>query len=118
MKSLAILITKAPFGTIHAAEAIRLANGAISYGHEVSILLVGDGVLVAKSEQRAEETGWTSLSPLLQKLASSSRARVLADLDSAKERGLSESDIVEGIRLIDSSAIFSTAASSQRTVIF
>ena len=118
MKSLAILITKAPFGTIHAAEAIRLANGAVSYGHEVCIIIVGDGVLVAKSGQRAEDTGWTSLSPLLQKLASSGRARVLADLDSAKERGLSGSDIVEGIRLIDSSAIFSTAASSQRTVIF
>ena len=118
MKSLAILITKAPFGTIHAAEAIRLANGALAYGHEVSVLLVGDGVLVAKSGQRAEETGWTSLSPLLQKLASSGRARVLADFDSAKLRGLDESDIVEGIRLVDSSTISSTAANSQRTVIF
>jgi predicted peroxiredoxin len=43
---------------------------------------------------------------------------VLADLDSAKERGLSESDIVEGIRLVDSSTISSTAANSERTVIF
>ena len=118
MKPLAILITKAPFGTIHAAEATRLANGAVAYGHEVSILLVGDGVLVAKSGQRAEDTGCTSLSPLLQKLASSGRTRVLADIDSARLRGLDESDIMGGIRLVDSSTISSTAANSQRTVIF
>ncbi|MDH2900160.1 MAG: DsrE family protein [archaeon] len=118
MKSLAIVITKAPFGTIHAAEAIRLANGATSYGHHVSLLLVGDGVLVAKKGQKAEETGWTSLSPLLEKMASAARARVLADLNSAKQRGLSQGDFGEGIELVERDTIFSAIGNSQRITIF
>ena len=117
-KSLAIAITKGPFGTIHAAEAIRLANGAVSYGHEVTILLLGDGVYVAKSGQKAEEAGWTSLSPLLEKLVSSGRARVLVDNDSAGERGIHTEDLVAGAVLSDDREISSAIAGADRSVVF
>ncbi|HXQ91632.1 MAG TPA: DsrE family protein [Nitrososphaerales archaeon] len=119
MKSLAIIISKPPFGMIHAAEAIRLANGAVTYGHDVSIILVNDGILVAKRGQKAEDSGWTSLSPLVEKLATSSkRAGVLADIESARQIGLGQGDFVEGVRLVQSNVISSTVIASDRTVIF
>ncbi len=120
MRSLSIIITKPPFGLIHAAEALRLANGAVAYGHYVSIILVEDGILVAKKGQKAEDAGWTSLSPLIEKLAAatSKRSRVLADVDSARRIGLSQSDLVEGVNLVESEIITSTVIASDRTAIF
>lgn len=119
MKSLSIIITRPPFGMIHAAEAVRLANGAVAYGHDVSIILVNDGILVAKKGQKAEDSGWTSLSPLVEKLATpSKRVRVLADIDSARQIGLTQNDLVEGVRLVESEIISSTVIGSDRTAIF
>jgi len=118
VKTLAIIITKPPFGAIHAAEAIRLANGAVSYGHEVKIILLGDGVYVARKGQRAEEAGWTSLSPLLEKLASSGRAKVLVDNASADERGIALKDLAAGVELSDGSSISSAIANADRSTVF
>jgi sulfur relay (sulfurtransferase) DsrF/TusC family protein len=117
-KSLAIAITKAPFGGIHAAEAIRLANGAISYGHEVTIILTGDGVYVAKKGQKAEENGWISLSPLLEKLVTSGRAKVLVDNGSAVERGVHAEDLVAGAVVSEGRNISSAMADADRCVVF
>ena len=118
MKSLSIIITKPPFGTIHDAEAVRLANGALSYGHDVTVVLVGDGILLAKQGQKAEESGWTSLSPLLEKLASSTHGEVLVDAEAANEMGLTENDLVAGVKLVESEIISSKVASSERTAVF
>ena len=117
-KSLAIAITKAPFGGIHAAEAIRLANGAISYEHEVTIILTGDGVYVAKKGQKAEENGWISLSPLLEKLVTSGRAKVLVDNGSAVERGVHAEDLVAGAVVSEGRNISSAMADADRCVVF
>ncbi|MDG7010787.1 MAG: DsrE family protein [Nitrososphaerota archaeon] len=117
-KSLAIAITKAPFGTIHAAEAIRLANGAISYGHEVTVVLIGDGIYMAKTGQKAEEAGWTSLSPLLEKLVSSGRAKVLVDSGSAVERGVRAEDLVAGAAVSEGRSISLAMADADRCVVF
>ena len=116
MKSLVIIITKPPFGTIHDAEAVRLANGALSYGHGVTIVLVGDGVLLAKQGQKAEESGWTSLSPLIEKLAT--HAEVLADAEAANNMGLAQSDLVAGVKLVEGEVILSKVAGSERTAVF
>ena len=117
-KSLVIMITKPPFGSIHAAEAIRLANGAISYGHEVTMVLIGDGIYTAKKDQKAEGAGWTSLGPLLEKLLSSGRAKVLVDITSASKRGMIAKDLVAGVELADGSSVFSAMANAERSTIF
>ena len=119
MKSFSIIITKPPFGMVHASEAIRLANGAVAYGHDVSIVLVGDGILVAKRGQAAEGSGWTSLSQLVEKLATGAKkARVLADIDGVRQIGLSETDLVDGVELVESKFIASTVIASEKTVTF
>ncbi len=118
MKSLSIIISKPPFGTIHAAEALRMANGAISYGHSVSILLIGDGVYAARKGQRAEETGWTSLSPILGKSATSGRARVFAGRKSAADRGLGEDDLIQGVQLVGEDEALSIAVRSEAVAVF
>jgi uncharacterized protein involved in oxidation of intracellular sulfur len=117
MKSVCVMITEGPFGTVHAAEALRLANGATAYGHRVTILLVDDGVLVAKKGQKAEEAGWTSLSAVLEKAASGG-ARVLADRASLDERGLAPEELVEGVEVVGEGAVSSVIDAGGRVVAF
>lgn len=118
MKRVSVVISKPPFGTIHAAEALRLANGAVGYGHTVSILLIGDGVFAAKRGQRAEEGGWTSLSPILEKLAASDNAKVFVDMKSARERQLGEADLIKGAELVGEDKASSIAAGSEVVTVF
>lgn len=112
------MITRPSFGAIHAAEAMRLANGALSYGHKVSLILVNDGILVAKNGQNAEDSGWTSLSSLVEDFSKSSNARVLADIEKAKELGMTEKDVAAGVRLVDLGTITSEVVDSDRLAVF
>lgn len=112
------MITKPPFGSIHAAEALRLANGALSFGHRVMVILIGDGVYVAKGGQKAEEEGWTSLSPIIENLISSGRARTLVDQDSATERGVKLQDLPKGVEMVSTGSISSAIAGAERSTVF
>ena len=60
--SLCILLRHPPYGQIHAAEAIR-HMGARLEGIETSLVLVDDGVYVARDEQNTGGTNWTPLRP-------------------------------------------------------
>ena len=65
MDAVCLIIRKAPYGKIHAAEAVRHVNGALASGLETRVILVGDGVYLARGNQKAAEAGWTSLSGTL-----------------------------------------------------
>ena len=64
-KSLCILVRRAPYGTIHAAEAFRHLAGALNSGLKVTAILVDDGIYIAKDNQETRTSGWTSLSESL-----------------------------------------------------
>ena len=98
-EKLCLIIRRAPFGSLHAAEGIRLANGVTVYGGELTIVLVDDGVYVAKKDQRAEESGWTSLSDEVTKL--SRQARICVHVASLRSAGLDAESLVDGVTPID-----------------
>lgn len=64
---LCILIRQAPYTTIGAAEAMRHAGGALSDGLAVNLLLVDEGVYLARAGQDPGTTGFLSLSAALQR---------------------------------------------------
>lgn len=64
---LAILVRQAPYTTIAAAEAVRHAGGALAEGLAVTVLLVDDGVLLAREGHEPAQTGFVSLSVALRK---------------------------------------------------
>lgn len=113
--SLCLIIRKAPFGTLHAAEGIRLANGKIAHGGGLTIVLVDDGVYVAKKCQRAEESGWTSLSDEVARLAK--RARICVHTGSLKSAGISAESLVDGIAQIDDQELANIIVDSDSTII-
>ncbi|MCL4459794.1 MAG: DsrE family protein [Chloroflexi bacterium] len=109
-KSFCVLLRRSPYGTIHAAEAVRHINGGVTYGLKTTAILIDDGVYAAKAGQHSEETGWLSLSEALAqtlKLSTTlpdgteNRARIYAHGPSLMARGLRSADLVPGVQVID-----------------
>ncbi len=103
--SLTILIRRPPYGQIHAAEAIRHMGGALGEAIQTNVLLVDDGVYVARDGQDAGSTAWTSLvQPLAKGIAKG--ARVYLHAPSAQARGLlNEEHFVIGAELVDDAGL-------------
>jgi sulfur relay (sulfurtransferase) DsrF/TusC family protein len=81
----------------------------------LTIVLVDDGVYVAKKGQRAEESGWTSLSDAVAGLAK--RARICVHTGSLKSAGLSPESLVDGIVQTDDQELANIVADSDSTII-
>ncbi len=118
-KQLAILVRQAPYTTIGAAEAVRHAGGALADGWDVRLLLVDDGVYLARDGQAAGETGYVALSGALSK-AMAKGARVLLLDDSAKTRGVvpGQPDVLAGVQLIDACALAGQLAAAGTLMIY
>lgn len=109
-EALGIIVRRAPFGTINASEAVRHAIGGIAFGIATALVLVEDGVEVARAVQRGERIGFTSLAePLGQYLkqqgtagdGSPLRGRVVAHGPALALRGLKPADLVDGVEIAD-----------------
>lgn len=119
--SICVLISQAPYGTVHAAEAVRHVNGALTEGFDVVAVLVDEGVWLARDGQQAEGSGFTALSEAL--AASLNKPggpvpRVLVDGSSLEQRGLTASVLVPGIEVTDRAGITAAIRSTQHLLRF
>ena len=105
-KQLAILIRQAPYTTIGTAEAVRHAGGALAGGWNVRLLLVDDGVYLARDGQAAGDTGYVCLSSALAKVMAKGAQVMLLDR-SAQRRGLvpGQPGVLPGVALMDECAL-------------
>src|SRR3989304_4439234 len=62
MNNLCIVIRRAPYGSVSAAEAVRHVIGAVHAGLSVHTVLVDDGVYLVRQDQDPGNTGWPGLS--------------------------------------------------------
>jgi len=119
--SLCILVRRAPYGTIHASEAFRHLVGTLSLGLKVIMILVDDGVYMAKEYQRAETFGWTSLSKSLNAFLSSKNGqniKVYIHNPSIKSRGMKKDQLIKGIELIDDKRLVEFLGTSYSVMLF
>lgn len=89
-----ILVRSAPYGTVMPAEALRSAIGLNVFDHDITLLLMDDGVL---SLARASEPGGLGMKPLqhaVADLAGLPGITVAVHLPSLEERGLDLDDLV------------------------
>jgi sulfur relay (sulfurtransferase) complex TusBCD TusD component (DsrE family) len=105
-KQLAILVRQAPYTTIGPAEAVRHAGGALADGWDVRLLLVDDGVYLARDGQAAGDTGYVCLSSALAKVMAKG-ARVLLLDRSAQTRQMipGQPGVLAGVYTIDDYAL-------------
>ena len=113
--TLCILIRRVPYGVIHAVEALRHVGGALDSGLRVNLVLVDDGVHVAKRDQQTEGSDWFNLGLRLQELIASAPAGVLhaaAEEGSLTARGMTAVDLLDGIEIIDEAELAHRLASA------
>lgn len=114
--SVCVLISQAPYGTVHGAEGVRHVNGALTEGFAAVALLIDDGVWLARKGQSAGETGFTSLSDAitaaLQK-AGGPVPRVAVHSPSLHERGLSPEELIPGVELVDDAGVAEIITTTQ-----
>lgn len=114
--SICVMVTQAPYGTIHAAEAVRHVNGALSNGFEAIAALVDDGVWLARREQSVGGTGFTSLSGAISDSlgkADGPVPRILVHGPSLAARGLSPADLLGGAEIVDDAGLTAAVAQTQ-----
>lgn len=117
MSKIAMILRKAPYGDVNAAEAVRHALGAVSDDMEVSLILVDGGVLLARKGQDDTGTGFTNLETSL-KDCKEMGVEVVADNLSLIEHGLKEEEVVDGVKLTDEDAIGAILKEAETTMIF
>ena len=123
-KQFLIVLRHAPYGRLDAAEAVRHLNGALSNGLDARLLLLDDGVYLARAGQEPAP-GWTGLSSALeQTLAAGVRDAerpdriVVAHQPSLATRGLSSDDLITGCEIADDEAAARLLATADATLIY
>jgi sulfur relay (sulfurtransferase) DsrF/TusC family protein len=117
MKKLSILLTREPYGSINAAEAVRHALGAVGDELEVSLLLTEGGVLLAAKEQVEGDTGFTNLGEALKDCVDMG-ITVGAEEGSLGKAKLEKTDMVEGVEVMDASKVAGIVKAADHTMIF
>ncbi len=93
MTNALIMIRKAPYGSVYAAEAIRAIMGLVSFEVEVEVLFIHDGVFVAKKNQNPEAIEMKSLGGVLPQLKDMDIEKFYACGQSLEERNMTADDL-------------------------
>lgn len=118
MGNIAMILRKAPYGDINAAEAVRHALGAVSSEDlKVALILVDGGVLLARKGQDDTGTGFTNLEATL-KDCGEMGVEIFADNLSVIEHSLEKEELVEGVKIANESDIAAVLKGADSTMIF
>ncbi len=116
--TLCILLRHPPYGQIHAAEAVRHLGGALAEGIQTNLVLVDDGVYVARDGQNPRGADWTPLIPALAR-AMAKGARVWVHTPSARERGLLQDEhFIIGTEPLDDARLAEIIAESHAVMVY
>jgi len=117
MSKVAMILRKPPYGDINAAEALRHVMGGIDAELDISLILIDGGVLLAKKGQDQSGSGFTNLGKTLQ-VCINMETKVHADKSSINEQHLELTDIVDGVKIVNSSEIAEIMKATETTIIF
>lgn len=113
----AMMLTKPPYGNVHAAEAVRHAMGALAEQINVSLLLVDGGVLLSKKGQQGAESGYTNLGESVGDLIDMG-GEIFIDKSSVREFGLDAGDLIDNVKIVSSHEISDVVSTADKTMIF
>jgi len=124
-KDILMIVRHGPYGGFQAAEALRHANGSISLGYRPVVVLVDDGVYLARVDQEPGESEWLSLGGTLEEVIArglyekkDSPAEFYVEEESLRERGLELDDLVEGLEPVPHDKVSALMASHRVQLIF
>jgi sulfur relay (sulfurtransferase) DsrF/TusC family protein len=117
MDSISIILRRPPYGTVDTSEAVRHALGGITEDMAVKLILVDGGVNTAKKGQDTDSTEYLNMESGIIDCIDMG-AEVYVDKMSMEEERLKSNDLVEGVRILNSSEIADIISNSDTTMIF
>lgn len=93
-KKVMITVRKAPHGSIYVHEAIEVMFIVASYGMNLSVVFMDDGVMALKQGQDTRELGIKGFMASIGALVDFEVENVYVDKQSMQDRNLSEDDLV------------------------
>lgn len=110
-----VIITTAPYGQERAYSALRFALTSLLEDIEINIFLLEDGVYVAKNNQNPAEVP-NYLEYLENCIEAGAVVKVCGPC--CKARGLSESDLIEGVQLATMHDLVAFVKESDKVITF
>ena len=124
-KDILIVIRRGPYGGFQAAEGLRHANGAMSLGFRPIVILVDDGVYLAKADQNPGQSQWLSLGGTLEEIIArglyenkDAPAEFYVEKESLAARGLDPEHLVEDLEPVDHRKVSELLAANRLQLIF
>ena len=117
MKSISIILRRPPYGSVEAAEAIRHALGGKTEDMDVNLILLDNGVHVARKGQDISGTSYLCAEDGIRDCIDMG-VSVYADNLSMINAHLRADDMVEGVIFSEGSEIADVISDSEITMIF
>jgi len=106
MVELVVEISKPPFGHENTFAGLYVALGSLTKGHDVTVILRGDGVYSGRKGQDKPLEN-INLPPTEQQIQDiiDLDGRIVADRNALEQRGIEEDELIEDIEVVDTEAI-------------
>jgi sulfur relay (sulfurtransferase) DsrF/TusC family protein len=117
MENVTILLRRAPYGSVDAAEALRHALGGVTNDMAVRLILVDGGVQAARKGQDIGSTEYLSAEEGLKDCLDMG-VEVYADRSSLREERVEAEDLTEGVKVAGGAEIAGLMGEAAVTLIF
>lgn len=99
MNKVAVVLRKAPYGSVYTAEAFRTIMGIAVFEMDIIVIFVDDGVFTLLKDQKPEKLNMKPLGDGFPMLKDFNVTRFVVHEQSLVERGLTVEDLVLDIEL-------------------
>lgn len=96
VKSVVIVLTKSPYGSVATVGGLMYALAISSHDVKTTIVFIDDAVFSLTKNQRPDVIRMASVQGVMKALA---KVRLVVDMQSLKERGLTEDDLINDVKL-------------------
>lgn len=103
--AIAVLMRKAPYGTVYTAEGFRLIMGIGVFEMDISVVFVDDGVYALVRGQNPAALDMKPLGDGFPTLADFGVTNFYVHEGSLRERGLSPDDLVMSVEVVDDAGV-------------
>ena len=105
MDKVAVLMRKAPYGSVYTAEGFRTIMGIAVFEMDISVVFVDDGVYALVKGQNPEKLDMKPLGDGFPMLTEFDVNKFYVHDQSLAERGLKATDLVIDVEIVDSAQI-------------
>lgn len=115
MVQFTVMIFESPYGREKPYTALRFSLTALTDGHQVTVILIQDGVFAGKSGQNPSD--YPNLDEYLRN-AIEEGLKVIACGVCCNARGVKQDDLIKGITIVGMHEIVQVVAESDKTLTF